>query len=365
MSQNGILEERKADNVHPAGWTTATGWCQTMKKLLLLATGGTIAAQQMGDGLAPRLTSEEVLSYIPECARSAQIDTEQILNIDSTNIQPEDWVYITGVIQNAYETYDGFVITHGTDTMAYTAAALSYLIRNPQKPIILTGAQRPISADITDARKNLCDSLRFACEEHAKGVHIVFDGKAIVGTRARKVRSKSYSAFESINYPVAAFIDERRIIHYIAETDSELATRFGTRLNPRVFLLKLFPGMEPGILDYVGDQYDAVIIESYGVGGIPFNGKRNFLEKLESLTRKGRIVVIATQVMLEGSDAEIYEVGCRAIRHYNVLQAYDMTVEAAVAKLMWILADTRDFNRVKERFYTRINNDILSYSEPL
>lgn len=331
-----------------------------MKKLLLLATGGTIASKQMGNGLAPQLTSEEVLSYVPECTRTSLIEARQILNIDSTNIQPEDWEYIAAVIQQAYEEYDGFVVTHGTDTMAYTAAALSYLIQNSQKPIILTGSQKPISDDITDARKNLSDSLRFACEEYARGVHIVFDGKAIIGTRARKVRSKSYSAFESINYPVAAFIDEKRIIHYMDAGAAQPETRFCARLNPRVFLLKLFPGMEPDILDYVGDLYDAVIIESYGVGGIPFSGKRNFLEKLENLTRKGKIVVIATQVMLEGSDAEIYEVGCRAVKEYNVLQAYDMTVEAAVAKLMWILAQTREFAAVKEQFYTRINNDILT-----
>lgn len=331
-----------------------------MKKLLLLATGGTIASKQMENGLAPQLTSEEVLSYVPECTRTSLIEARQILNIDSTNIQPEDWEYIAAVIQQAYEEYDGFVVTHGTDTMAYTAAALSYLIQNSQKPIILTGSQKPISDDITDARKNLSDSLRFACEEYARGVHIVFDGKAIIGTRARKVRSKSYSAFESINYPVAAFIDEKRIIHYMDAGVIQPETRFCARLNPRVFLLKLFPGIEPDILDYAGDLYDAVIIESYGVGGIPFNGKRNFLEKLEALTQKGKIVVIATQVMLEGSDAEIYEVGCRAIKQYNVLQAYDMTVEAAVAKLMWILAQTRDFAAVREQFYTRINNDILT-----
>lgn len=330
-----------------------------MKKILLLATGGTIAAGEMGNGLAPQLTSDQVLSYIPERARTAFVDTRQILNIDSTNIQPEDWTYMAGVIRDAYDDYDGFVITHGTDTMAYTAAALSYLIQNSQKPIVLTGSQRPISADITDARKNLSDSLRFACEDHARGVHIVFDGKAIVGTRARKVRSKSYSAFESINYPVAAFIDERRVIHYMDENAREGKTRFCLSLNPRIFLLKLIPGMEPDILDYIGSRYDAVIIESYGVGGIPFSGKRNFLEKLETLTKAGKIVVIATQVMLEGSDAEVYEVGCRAIRNYNVLQAYDMTVEAAVVKLMWILAETTEFEAVRRRFYTRIGNDIL------
>ncbi|MCI9363187.1 MAG: asparaginase [Oscillospiraceae bacterium] len=331
-----------------------------MKKLLLLATGGTIASKKMENGLSPQLSSEEILSYLPEEARFANIETRQILNIDSTNIQPEDWTFIAEVIQKAYEDYDGFIITHGTDTMAYTAAALSYLIQNPGKPIVLTGSQKPISDDITDARKNLADSLRFACEGQAAGVYIVFDGKAILGTRARKVRSKSYSAFESINYPAAAFIDGRRVIHYTAGASPKEEPAFSLHLNPRVFLLKLIPGMEPDILDYISDQYDAVIIESYGVGGIPFYGKRNFLEKLKSLTQKGKIAVIATQVMLEGSDAEIYEVGNQALQQYNVLQAYDMTVEAAVVKLMWIMAETRDYETVREKFYTCIHNDILT-----
>ena len=243
--------------------------------------------------------------------------------------------------------------------MAYTAAALSYLIQNSSKPIILTGAQKPIDSSITDARKNLLDSLRFAADPHARGVYVVFDGRAIIGTRARKIRSKSFHAFESINYPVAAFIDDSRIIHYFGEKDDDQAVRFWNRLNPKIFLLKLVPGMEPDILDYIGEHYDAVIIESYGVGGIPFNNRRNFLDKLEGYACKGKVVVIASQVMLEGSDAEIYEVGFRAMNCDTVLQAFDMTVEAALVKLMWIMAEPKSVAEIKRMFYARINYDIL------
>jgi L-asparaginase len=330
-----------------------------MKKILLLATGGTIASQKTTDGLAPPNIPDNLLSYVPEYEKYCSINTIQILNIDSTNIQPEDWISIAEAVQSVYDRYDGFVITHGTDTMAYTAAALSYLIQNPQKPIVITGSQRPINAAITDARKNLLDSIRFAADPHGKGVYIVFDGMAIVGTRARKVRSKSFHAFESINYPVAAFIDEHRITHYFDEKRDLMDTRFWNRLNPRIFLLKLVPGMEPDVLDYIGDHYDGVVIESYGVGGVPFNKKRNFLDKLAIMDQKGKIVVIASQVMLEGSDAEVYEVGFRAITHDHVLQAFDMTVEAAIVKLMWITAETKDIDEIKKRFYTKINNDIL------
>lgn len=329
------------------------------KNILLIATGGTIASKKTKDGLAPEITSEELLSYVPEIRNFCNVDAIQILNIDSTNIQPEYWVLITEAIEKGYDKYDGFVITHGTDTLAYTASALSYLIQNLDKPIVITGSQKPINAEITDARKNLQDSFRYASENGVRGVYIVFDGKAIVGTRARKIKSKSYSAFESINFPVAAIIDENRVTKYIRNDELKGKVTFYKKIYPSIFLLKLAPGMEPDVLDYIGEKYEGVVIESYGVGGLPFLDKRNFLEKLGTLTENGRIVVIATQVMLEGSDMGVYEVGVKALKKYKVLQAYDMTIESAITKLMWIMAFTKDFDEIKEFFYTRINEDIL------
>lgn len=329
------------------------------KNILLIATGGTIASTKTDEGLAPGITSEELLSYVPEIRNFCNVDTKQIFNIDSTNIQPEYWPEIVEMIQDSYVKYDGFVISHGTDTMAYTSAALSYLIQNPDKPIIITGAQKPINLEITDARKNMLDSFRFAAEPGVRGVYIVFDGKAIIGTRARKMKSKSYNAFDSINFPVAAFIDDNRITRYIRDERFDGPVKFYKSIYPSIFLLKLVPGMEPDVLDYIGEKYEAIVIESYGVGGLPFIDRRNFLEKLDGLTKNGKIVVIATQVMLEGSDMGIYEVGMKALKSYKVLQAYDMTVEAAVTKLMWIMANTKDFEEVKAKFYTKINDDLL------
>jgi len=273
----------------------------------------------------------------------------------------EEIVYLDFLytIEKNYDKYDGFVISHGTDTMSYTSAALSYLIQNLDKPVIITGAQKPINADITDAKKNLLDSFRFAAEKDVCGVYLVFDGKAIVGTRARKVKSKSYSAFESINFPVAAIIDDSRITKYIRNDKFTESVKFYKDIFPSIFLLKLAPGMEPDVLDYIGEKYEGVVIESYGVGGLPFLDKRNFLEKLGHLTEKGKIIVIATQVMFEGSDMGIYEVGIKALKKYNVLQAYDMTIESAITKLMWIMAQTKDYDEIKEMFYTTVNEDIL------
>lgn len=331
-----------------------------MKRLLLIATGGTIASSATAEGLSPSITSEELLESVPEAAQFCQADAVQLLNIDSTNIQPEHWLMMVNTIESCFRQYDGFIITHGTDTMAYTAAALSYLIQRPGKPIILTGSQLPLMDPATDARKNLLDSFRFACQPDTAGVFLVFSGQAILGGRAKKMKSKSYAAFSSINYPVAAFIDGPRVVHYTSRLPDEGPPVFFHALRPKVFLLKLVPGIEPDILDYVGDRYDAIVIESYGVGGLPFVDQRNFLRKLESLTQRGRIVVIATQVMLEGSDMTRYEVGAKAAAQYNLLQAYDMTIEAVVTKLMWLLAQGGDFQQIRQGFYTPVAHDILT-----
>lgn len=329
------------------------------KKILLISTGGTIASQKTSMGLTPGIPSQRLLEWIPEVKDLCDVDTTQILNLDSTNMQPEDWLLMVRAIRDAYDRYDGFVITHGTDTMAYTAAALSYLIQNSQKPIVITGSQRPMEVGTTDGPQNLLDSFVFCIQPDVRGVYLVFDGKAIVGTRVRKVKTRSYSAFESINFPVVALINDWRIIRYLNPCQQgERPVQFYDNIHPGVFLLKLIPGMEPDILDYVAQRYDAVIIESYGSGGLPFTDERNFLQKVSELASKDKIIVMATQVMLEGSDLTAYEVGAIARQKVPLLEAYDMTVEAAVAKLMWILTQTREFAQVKEMFYTPVNFDL-------
>ena len=152
-----------------------------MKRILLLGTGGTIACKRTSQGLMPLLSSEEILSFVPDSRTFCSIDSIQVLNIDSTNIQPCHWLAVEKAIEENYGQYDGFVITHGTDTMAYTAAALSYLIQYSPKPIILTGAQKPIVFENTDSKTNLADAFRCAVSD-LRGVMIVFNGRVILGT---------------------------------------------------------------------------------------------------------------------------------------------------------------------------------------
>ena len=240
-----------------------------MKKILLIGTGGTIACKRSDEGLKPVITSEEIASYVPDVNSFCDIDSVQIMNIDSTNMQPKHWLKMAETIEENYDKYDGFVICHGTDTMAYTAAALSYLIQNSSKPIVITGAQKPIDMENTDARINLTDSLRYASSDRSSNVNIVFDGKVIAGTRGKKVRTKSYNAFSSINFPYMATIQEQKILYYITDESENIPVEFSHSLDTNVALLKLIPATDASLLDYMAEHYDAVIIESFGVGGLP------------------------------------------------------------------------------------------------
>ena len=163
----------------------------------MISTGGTIASAPSADGLSPQITSDQLFGSISRAVGDCQVDTVQIMNIDSVNIQPEHWLALARTIREHYDGYDAFVITHGTDTLSYTAAALSYLIQDPDKPIVLTGAQGPLNDPVSDAKKNLVDSIRFACRTENRGVFIVFSGAVIIGTRAKKLKTKSYDAFSA------------------------------------------------------------------------------------------------------------------------------------------------------------------------
>ena len=333
-----------------------------MKKLLLIATGGTIASVYTPNGLAPQLRPEELLSYVPEAEEFCAVECVQPFAIDSTNMAPEHWLRLAGIVEEAYERYDGFVICHGTDTMAYTAAALSYLIQNSPKPIVVTGAQKPINLPTTDARTNLCDSLRFAAHERSHGVCIVFGGQVIAGTRAKKEYSKSYNAFSSINYPAVALILDGRIVFYIDDKRPGERPVFYHDLNRNIFLFKLTPGADGEVLRRLLGSYDAVIIESFGVGGLPDSGEGSFYRAVKDGLREGKIIVLATQVTHEGSDMSIYEVGKVLRDSVHLIEAYDMTLEATVAKTMWALPLSRDYEEFRTLFCRTVNHDMLLQS---
>lgn len=330
-----------------------------MKKLLILTTGGTIASVKTPHGLIPALSSEELLSFLPEIGSDFQLTTKAICNLDSTNITPDHWLELALAIKNEYDNYDGFVICHGTDTMAYTASALSYLIQNSPKPVVLTGAQKPIGSEITDAKANLRDSIIYAADEESCGICIVFDGKVIQGTRSKKTKTHSFAAFSSINYPFLAEIHDGRIIRYLPGKKNDMQVRFHDKLNTKVFLLKLTPGISPHLLEAIFHYHDCIIIESFGVGGIPASMTDELFHQMEKYNNE-KILIMTTQVTFEGSNIETYEVGRKLKEKFNILEAKDMTLESVLTKIMWILSEeNQTFEQIEKRFYECVESDTL------
>lgn len=333
-----------------------------LKRILLIATGGTIASLLSEHGLKPVLYADELLSYIPEICSEYWIEAVQVCNIDSSNITPSVWGDIVSAIETNYLHYDGFVVCHGTDTMAYTSAALSYMVQNSNKPIVITGSQRPISEDSTDARQNLLDSIRYAADPQSRGVVLVFNGNVIAGTRARKTFAHSYNAFSSINFPVLAVIQDRKIIRYLPQQPFTEPVKFTHEMNNSIVVLKLIPGTKPELLEYLFRNYDCLVIESFGVGGIPRSLTDVFYREMEKWISKGKLVVMATQVANEGSNMEIYEVGQKVKEDFNLIEAFDMTLEATVTKLMYLMAECgNNYIAVADGFYKTINYDILCH----
>lgn len=329
-----------------------------MKKILMIATGGTIASMGGEHGLAPAMTGEELAANVPGIQDKCELTVLQLMNIDSTNMRPRDWLKIRDTVIEHYEGYDGFVILHGTDTMAYTAAALSYLIQDSRKPVVLTGSQKPMGNPYTDARLNIYQSILYALDEQSCNVSIVFNGKAVAGTRGRKQRTRSFDAFESMNFPLLAVIHDDRIIrHYNGPLPEKDALHTYSVLNDRVFVLKLTPEVKAEIFELLSGHYDAIILETFGIGGIPEYEDASFENAIFGWINAGKTIAVTTQVPEEGCDLGVYQVGKKYSEHPGILKAGDMTTEALVAKIMWILGQTDDPDEIRTLFYKTINHD--------
>ena len=344
-----------------------------MKKVLLIATGGTIASRQSQNGLAPALDAESLLKHLynpkdnsgcdivklPDCT----IEGVSIMDVDSTNMSPELMGTIARTVCDNYNSYDGFVVTHGKDTMEYSAAAVSYMLKGLHKPVVFTGSQIPMEQPGSDAYVNLRDSITFACENRA-GVYVVFNGKVIKGTCACKVKTKSMDAFVSVNEPDAACITNGVVMYDRNNSDSGDNSAFGenvdednsvtvslpeisadTQLCSNITVVKLFPGIDETIFDYIKDNYKGVIVECFGVGGAP-DGYSHIAGKLIELAHSGIAVVITTQCLYEGIDINIYQVG-ESLSDVSLILGGKMTTEALTMKLMWALAHYDSIKDVK------------------
>ena len=326
------------------------------KRIRLLATGGTIASGEGAQGLRPSLSAREVLAYLPGLDALCDAEAEDILFLDSSNIQPEEWRVIARACAAALEDCDGVVVTHGTDTMAYTAAILSFMLQGLQKPVILTGSQLPITHLMSDGRTNLANAFAAACAGHP-GVYVVFNNRIIAGTRAFKVRSMGFDAFRSVNAPYAGEVDARgvRMEHPLPVQPGPL--RLLDRVEPAVCLIKLIPGTNPALFDaLIPLGYRGVVVEAFGVGGFHYL-RRNLLPRLETLHRAGVVVLVTSQCLYDATDLPRYETGAR-LSPGAAVAAGDMTTEAAVTKLMWALGQTADPCEVERILLTPLCGEI-------
>ena len=307
-----------------------------MKKILLIATGGTIASRETAHGLRPALSGEDMRTAIG--AADAAIEVIDLLSLDSTNIAPFHWQMIARRVADVRTDYDGFIVTHGTDTMAYTAAALYYMLENIDRPVVLTGSQRPLGRDGSDAEQNLRLAYEAACSNFA-GVCVAFGGRLIHGNAAKKMYSLADDAFRSIG---------RAEIDLSAPSAPSAPFRLHDALDERVAVIRLYPGMKPITIDaHIASGYRGIILEGYGCGSVPGDdAEESFLPSLDRARTRACTIVLTTQCIYDGADLSHYEVGVRAAQ-LGALSGGRLPIEALYARLMQRLAETPEGETVK------------------
>ena len=327
------------------------------KKILLITTGGTIASMPGGEGLEPHRSGvmerelEQLRTYYAITVRDAMC-------LDSSNIRPEEWQLIAREIFENRAGYDGIVVSHGTDTMAYTASAVTYMLPDIDLPVVFTGSQLPLSDMLSDGPDNLRTAFAMAASGHA-GVFLAFDRKVMLGCRAVKVRASGFSAFESVNARYAAQVSNLGLVVDRDVLPRQMGeARLCTDLSKDVFLLKLTPGLNPAVFDMLAAMgYKGIVIEAFGLGGINVLGKS--LRGIQRAVEDGISVVVTTQCLYDSSDLRVYQVGNKLL-DLGVIQGRDMTSEAAMTKLMWAIGQGMSPTQIKALFETSLAGEITA-----
>lgn len=302
-----------------------------MKKILWLAAGGTISCVKGEKGLAPDVTEEQMRKMLESLGDvPANVHMKIAMNIDSSDISCEDIKKLgTAADDGILSGFQGIVITHGTDTMAYTSAVLAKMLENPPVPIIMTGSQIPFFEENSDGRDNLSNAFFAACNERFRGVHILFGNKVIAGGKAYKAYTQNKNAFISPD-GYTGIISEG-IITPAAVENTGGSYRFHPDINEKVILIKLTPCTRPDVIEFaVRSGYRGIVIEGYGCGGIP----ERLLSEIKKAADKGIKIMLISQCFYDGVFMDIYEVGEKAAE-CGIISGGKMTAEAAVAQMMF------------------------------
>jgi L-asparaginase len=321
-----------------------------MKKILLIQTGGTIAMNAKGAGveLDPEAWSKVLYEEIPELNQIAEISTHPLFFEDSSDLNADHWVQLANCIEEKYTEYDGFVILHGTDTMAYSASALSFGLKNLSKPVIFTGSQLPMSSIRSDARRNLVNAIELATMDF-KEVGICFNDALYRGNRATKLSIGDFDAFGSPNSAPLADIGiqiQTRVTEQFGSDKLENKAHF----SDKVFVLTAHPNLNPGLLDGLNlTKVRAVILRAFGSGNFCIKGEKSLLPFLDRCREVGVIVAIVSQADYDSVDLTQYTAGRAALEH-GAISGNDMTLEAALTKLMFLLAHYDSKTDIEELF---------------
>ena len=332
------------------------------KKILLLTTGGTIASLPGGEGLEPQ-RSDVMERELEQLRTYYEITVRDVMCLDSSNIRPEEWKTIAKAIFESRMGFDGIVVSHGTDTMAYTASAVTYMLPDIDLPVVFTGSQLPLADMLSDGPDNLRTAFAMAAAGYP-GVFLAFDRKVMLGCRAVKVRASGFSAFESINARYAGLVSNRGL--EIDESVIPLRTgeaRLCTDMSKNVFLLKLTPGLNPAVFDMLAAMgYRGIIVEAFGLGGI--NVLHKGLRGIHRAVEDGISVVITTQCLYDSANLQVYQVGNKLLE-LGVIQGGDMTSEAAMTKLMWAIGQGLEQPEIAELFTQSLAGEITVESGKL